>query len=636
MVKQMQYSASDIHVLEGLEPVRKRPGMYIGGTDQNALHHMVTEILDNSMDEAVAGFATYIKIMVTESRIVIIDNGRGIPVDPHPKYPEKSALEVIMTTLHSGGKFNTNVYSTSGGLHGVGVSVVNALSSEFIVRVIREGKEYEQRYAKGLVQTTLAVTKENVRGSGTTIEFVPDEEIFGDLKFDPKVIYSLARSKAYLYKGVKIHWRYEQGEEVDKNIPCAEEIHFPNGLHDFISSFVEGEQKIGEEIIDLRGTFGVAGKVECAFTWLEDAEGFSRFYCNTIHNALGGTHEQGFKATLLKSFRNYAKIINLKSFEKVIAEDVMANLVVVVSVFMPHPSFQGQTKDKLLSKEAVKLVENSLGDHLDNWLINHAGDGKIVLEHILQNSYERLRRKVTKDADRKNPLKHLRLPGKLTDCYAKSIEETELFIVEGESAGGTAKQARDRQFQAIWPLKGKILNVASSSMDKVLSNQEVSDLIIALGCGSGSTFDINKLRYGKVIIMTDADVDGAHICSLLLTFFYLQMRDIIAAGRLYLARPPLYRVIIGDKQHYVHSDDEKDALIKKSHKSKVEVSRFKGLGEMTAKQLKETTMSRQSRVLFKVEAVGDGNDSVLEFVNNLMGKKPEFRFKFIQENANLI
>lgn len=624
------YTAHDIEVLEGLEPVRLRPGMYIGGVDKTALHHLVNEIFDNSMDEVIAGYASEIKISVNkDGSITISDNGRGIPIDPHPKFPEKSALEIILTTLHSGGKFNSNTYQTSAGLHGVGLSVVNALSSKLLVQVIRGKKLFEQEYSQGNPLGPLSPGKNPEKIThGTIIHFTPDDEIFDHVEFDPARLYKLIRSKAYLFGGVKIHWH---SDIVDENIPEDEVICFPAGLTDFLNYRLTDQQMIVPEIFS--GKIEVKGsKIEWAASWILNSDnGFISSYCNTVPTPLGGTHEQGMRNVILKAIKEYCdKSGNNKKSNLITQDDILSGICGILSIFIANPQFQGQTKEKLVNSEIVKLVEHGIRDHIDHWLYSNIDRANALAAFFINNAEERIRAKSNRDVNRKTAIQKLRLPGKLTDCSKKDRSDTELFIVEGDSAGGSAKQARNRENQAVLPLRGKILNVASSTEEKIKANQELSDLQIALGCGTGPHYKKEKLRYERVIIMTDADVDGAHIASLLLTFFLRKMPDLVHDGHLYLAKPPLFRINIGDKVHYAASDKEKDKIVSKAGRSKVEIGRFKGLGEMTAKQLKETTMNPQTRELFKVTLVDDA-ESAEDATERLMGKKPEHRFKFIQE-----
>lgn len=635
------YSAKDIEVLEGLDPVRLRPGMYIGGTDDNALHHMVAEILDNSMDEAVAGYADSIFVCVNEDgSITITDNGRGIPVDPHPKYKDKSALEVILTTLHSGGKFSNKAYQTSGGLHGVGISVVNALSDHLEVNVKRDGKVWQQKYSKGVPLTKLTEVK-TAKGTGSSLLFHPDPEIFGSSKFNVRVLYQMARSKAYLYRGVKISWRCAENQKKE-NIPAEDEFHFPKGLLDFLEQTVNLEKSITPE--PFHGTVEVKehqAKIEWAICWQPGYEEFIRSYCNTVPTSQGGTHESGFKQAIVKGLKEFGDLSKNKKVSKITADDVLKGSTAVLSVFITDPQFQGQTKEKLSNTYVMRVVENAIKDHFDHWLSGHPNIATALLDTIVEVAEERQRLKQSREANRKSATQRLRLPGKLADCSQKASEGTEIFFVEGDSAGGTAKQARDRATQAVMPLRGKVLNVASASFDKLQANQELNNLEQALGCGRRDKYDESKLRYDRVIIMTDADVDGAHIASLLMTFFFFEMRQLIENGHLYLAQPPLYKISQSGKTFYVNSEDEKEAVVKKELKAgvKYDVGRFKGLGEMNAPQLKETTMNKETRILAQVslrDAENMLDETIEKFVTELMGKKPEYRFKFIQENAKFV
>ncbi|WP_028464821.1 DNA topoisomerase IV subunit B [Nisaea denitrificans] len=648
------YSAKDIEVLEGLEPVRRRPGMYIGGTDERAMHHLVAEVLDNSMDEAVAGFASRIEIdLSADMTVTIRDNGRGIPVDPHPKFKDKSALEVILSTLHAGGKFSDKVYSTSGGLHGVGISVVNALSDVMEVEVARDKQLYAQRFSRGITQGALESRGPVQNRRGTTVRFHPDEEIFGKARFRPAMLYRLARSKAYLFKGVEIRWSCDTaliGE--GDGTPAAATLHYPGGLADFLNSTLGDRVLIGEPFAGDKEEGATRERVEWAVTWPDDRDdGFMNAYCNTIPTPSGGTHEAGLRTALLRGIRAYAEMVGgAKKAAQITAEDVMGGACIMLSVFIRDPQFQGQTKERLVSAHATKLVEQTVKDHFDHWLSASPETSNQLLERITERADDRLRRRQQKEVSRKTATRKLRLPGKLADCSKSEQESTEIFLVEGDSAGGSAKQARNRATQAILPLRGKILNVASASIEKLRGNQELSDISLALGCGTGDRYDEDQLRYGKVIIMTDADVDGAHIASLLMTYFFREMPKLVEQGHLYLALPPLYRLTQGTKSVYARDDAHREELIRTemTGRAKIEVSRFKGLGEMPPKQLKETTMDPEKRILLRVSvppslkgldpesAAAEARRAVEQTVETLMGRKPELRFQFIQENAKFV
>ena len=644
--KDNSYTARDIEVLEGLEPVRKRPGMYVGGTDERAMHHLVAEVLDNAMDEAVAGHADTIHVeLLAGNKVLVRDNGRGMPVDPHPKFKNKSALEIILTTLHSGGKFNSKVYATSGGLHGVGVSVVNALSDEVTVEVARDRQSWSQSFSRGRPTGKLKSNGAAPNRRGTTVTFHPDPEIFGKQLFSPDRLYRMARSKAYLFRGVEIRWRCDKGLLGRGTVPEEESFHFPGGLKDYLTSEIGERPTVvpqpfaGQAKTETNGSQG--GTVEWAVWWPTDEEGFVRSYCNTVPTSDGGTHETGFRSALVRGLKRYAELTGNRKGSIVTADDVMEGAAGLVSIFIEQPQFQGQTKEKLASVEASKLVETVVGDNFEHWLTGDKEVGSVLLEHVIAKAEERLRRKQDREQQRKTATRKLRLPGKLADCSNTSAEGTEVFLVEGDSAGGSAKAARNRETQAILPLRGKILNVASASADKLRDNQEIQDLIQALGCGTGAHYDGDRLRYERVIIMTDADVDGAHIASLLMTFFYREMPKLIEHGHLYLAQPPLYRLTKGDRIEYARDEQHKDELLRDAFGgSKVDITRFKGLGEMQSAHLRETTMDPSRRTLLKVD-VPTGVDTearteamyTRSLVEDLMGRKPEKRYRFIQENA---
>ncbi len=634
------YTAASIEVLEGLEPVRKRPGMYIGGTDERALHHLVAEILDNAMDEAVAGHASRIEVeLQADFAVTVRDNGRGIPVEPHPKFPTKSALEVILCTLHSGGKFSGKAYQTSGGLHGVGASVVNALSDLMVVEVARNRELFEQRFSRGIPQGPVRRIGAAPNRRGTTVTFHADEEIFGHHRFKPARLLKMVRSKAYLFSGVEIRWKsaIDDGET-----PAEASFHFPGGLADYLSESLAGASTYAERPfagkVGFAEKYGEPGSVEWAINWTPARDGFIQSYCNTVPTPEGGTHEAGFWAAILKGIRAYGELVKNRKAAEITREDLLTGGCALVSCFIREPQFVGQTKDRLATEAAARMTEGAVRDHFDNWLAADTKSAGAILDFLVLRAEERLRRRQEKETQRKTATKKLRLPGKLVDCSATARDGTELFIVEGDSAGGSAKMARDRTTQALLPLRGKILNVLGAASAKLGTNQEIADLTQALGVGLGTRFSIDDLRYDKVIIMTDADVDGAHIAALLMTFFFTQMRPLIDKGHLYLACPPLYRLTQGAHRLYVADDAEKERMLAQGlgGRGKIDVQRFKGLGEMDAKDLKDTTMNPATRKLIRVTTDDEFPGETSDLVERLMGKKPELRFQYISENARFV
>src|SRR6476469_6348329 len=634
------YDASAIDVLEGLEPVRRRPGMYIGGTDERALHHLAAEVIDNSMDEAVAGHATRIEVTLDPgNRLTVADNGRGIPVDPHPKYPGKSALEVIMTTLHSGGKFEGKAYSTSGGLHGVGVSVVNALSTETVIEVARDKKLYRQAFSRGVATSKLEQVGLAPNRRGTSVSFTPDPEIFGaEAKFSPDRLFRMARAKAYLFAGVEIRWRCDPSL-TSPDVPESAVFQFPGGLADHLAEQIGDRPTVTNQPFTGRQDFPDGqGSAEWAVAWPLFSEVSQSYYCNTIPTPDGGTHEAGLRAALSKGIRSFGDLVGNKKAKDITPDDVMNGVELMLSVFIRNPHFQSQTKDRLTSLEAARFVEAAVRDHFDHYLADHMDSGRALLGSIMERMDERLRRRAEREVQRKTATsaRKLRLPGKLTDCAQDQAEGAELFIVEGDSAGGSAKQARNRKAQAILPIRGKILNVASATADKIRANQEIADLNLALGCGSRDKFNEDALRYERIVIMTDADVDGAHIATLLMTFFFQEMPELVRRGHLFLAQPPLYRLTSGAKTLYARDDAHRAELEASEFKGKkVEVSRFKGLGEMNPQQLKETTMDPKTRSMLRVTlpAAYQDRQPIKDLVERLMGRDPAPRFEFIQNSA---
>lgn len=637
------YTAKDIEVLEGLEPVRHRPGMYVGGTDERALHHLFAEVLDNAMDEAIAGHADRIDVcLAADGCLTVMDNGRGIPIDPHPRFPKKSALEVILTTLHAGGKFSDKTYATSGGLNGVGISVVNALSDQLHVEVARDRKLFAQEYARGIPQGPLKQIGAAPNRRGTSVRFHPDAQIFGALEWKPHKLFAMARAKAYLQPGIEIRWRCApECLAASPSIPPEAVFRFPNGLGDYLKELTAQRRCVtAEAFVGRSERVSGHGRVEWALAWVEDgfgdADGLIHSYCNTIPTPDGGMHEQGLRSALAKGLRAYADLKGERRASLITPDDVMGTAAALISIFIKEPEFQGQTKGRLGSVEAARLAELAVRDPFDHWLAASPKEADRLLEWVLTQAEDRLRRRKDRDVARQSPTRRLRLPGKLTDCARQEAAGTELFLVEGDSAGGSAKQARDRNTQAVLPLRGKILNVASAAGEKARTNQELADLALALGCGSGAKFKLADLRYERVIIMTDADVDGAHIASLLITYFHVSMPELIRAGRLYLAMPPLYRLSAGKLSVYARNDAHRLELLASTFKGRnCEVSRFKGLGEMMPAQLRETTMDPSSRTLARV-TIADADREFEALLEALMGRKPELRYQFIQANANFL
>jgi topoisomerase-4 subunit B len=622
--------------------------MYVGGTDERALHHLAAEALDNAMDEAVAGHATRIELELSaDGWVTVRDNGRGMPVDSHPRFPGKSALEIILTMLHSGAKFGGEAYKTSGGLHGVGISVVNALCDTLEVEVARDRRLWRQSYERGVPLTGVEDCGPVQNRRGTTLSFHPDPEIFGEAGFRPAMLYRMARSKAYLFRGVEIRWSCDPSMPRPADIPAEARLHFPGGLGDFLTATLTDRAMLTPKPFLGQVEIPGGGNVEWAVVWPEDEEdGFCHSYCNTIPTPEGGTHEAGLRNALTRGIKGYGELMGNRRIAQATGDDVTTGVAMLLSLFMRDPQFQGQTKEKLASAEATRLVENAVRDHFDHWLSGDPATGRILLDRIADRAEERQRRRAQRELSRKSATRKLRLPGKLADCTRDTAAGTEIFLVEGDSAGGSAKQARERDTQAILPLRGKILNVASASADKMRANQELSDIILALGCGSSSSYREDQLRYERVIIMTDADVDGAHIASLLMTFFFREMPKLVDNGHLFLALPPLYRLTQGDVTHYARDDAHREELLQTAFngRGKIEISRFKGLGEMPARYLRATTMDPAQRTLLKVtlppradpaaiESADEGFKRTERLVETLMGRRPELRFEYIQKNA---
>ncbi|RKG92945.1 type IIA DNA topoisomerase subunit B [Corallococcus sp. CA053C] len=632
--KKESYTGADIQVLEGLEPVRKRPAMYIGGTDSTGYHHLLWEILDNSVDEVINGYATTVEVTLHKGgkSITVVDNGRGIPVDVMPKH-KKPAVEVILTTLHSGGKFEQGNYIHSGGLHGVGSSVVNALSSKLQVEIKRDGKRHVQTYARGKA-TSLLKVEGPARGTGTSTTFEPDAEIFGEKqRFDAELVRERLEAKSYLHKGMTVVWK-------DETATPAVHVTYKHdgGIAEYLTRVVSERQK---PIVPTGGTpFYYARdnevRLEVALAWTEATDEHVRSYVNGIPTAMGGTHEAGLRGAIVKAMRNYIDTHDLTPKGVTLtAEDIREGITAILSVYVVEPQFQGQTKGRLNNPETAGQVDGAIRPVLEKWFNDNKSIAEALLARIILAARAREASRAASAAiNRKTAVSHrLNLPGKLADCSSTDPQSSELFIVEGDSAGGSAKQGRDRRTQAILPLRGKVLNAEQASTDKVAGNKELQDIVSALGCGIGSDFDITKLRYGRVFLLMDADSDGHHIATLLLTFFYRHLRPLIEAGAVHIAQPPLYRVDIGKETYWALDEPDRDRIIREKVRgnAKPNIMRFKGLGEMTADELKETTLDARNRISLRVTI-----DNALEtdrIINDLMGKDVSARYKFITEQA---
>ncbi len=639
MAKKSTYNAKDIEVLEGLEPVRKRPGMYIGSTNQDGLHHLVNEVLDNSIDEVLAGHATDISFQYKkDGSIKIKDNGRGIPIDFHPKYKNKRALEVVLTTLHAGGKFNSNAYKTSGGLHGVGISVVNALSSLLQVQVFKDGKVYRQDYSKGKVKTKIKIEKCSKKLKGTEISFIPDESIFEETQFVPKKLYNFINMKSVLVGGTTINFEIDK-ELIKDKTPNKKSFFYKKGIEDYFQLEYTNNSKLFEKNFLLKSKIKDNENFETLISFNTNENSSLMSYCNTIETPDGGSHENGIRNGILKAIKLYGQKNQFSKISNINHSDIFDYSNVIISIFINDPSFEGQTKKRIIMPNLQKEIETKTQQEFLLWLNANKKNSKILLDNLIERALQRTDLSKIKELDRKSIKERNRLPGKLVDCSSKSIKDSEIFIVEGDSAGGSAKQARNREFQAILPLRGKILNVYNVGLSKIADNNEIQNLIQSLGCGIGKNFEISKLRYEKIILMTDADVDGSHIATLLITFFYKYMKSLIDENKLYLAMPPLFKIYNKNKSFYAYDEKEKDKLIEKEFKSdNYNITRFKGLGEMPADQLKETTMDQNKRnlILINSEKAKKDMKNTESLFETLMGKQAELRFKFIQNNANFI